>query len=211
MNIRCFPLSCNCYVVSDDDGNAVIIDPCEHGRELYSYVETQNLKLCAVIITHAHFDHIYGLTHLIDEARENGYSIPVHIHTGDAPAMSDSDKNLSAPLFRKPYTYTGTLNELRDGDTVSVGTMTFKVMSCPGHTPGSALYIEESQKTIFAGDVIFDGSIGRTDFPGGDMGEMRKSLEKIMELDDDYKIYSGHGGSTTVGDERNFNPYIANL
>ncbi len=211
MNIRCFPLSCNCYVVSDDDGNAVIIDPCEHGRELYSYVETQNLKLCAVIITHAHFDHIYGLTHLIDEARENGCSIPVYIHWGDAAAMASEEKNLSAPLFRTPYSYTGTLNEVNDGDKVTVGKLVFDVMSCPGHTDGSACYIEHSEKVVFAGDVLFEGSIGRTDFPGGSMTKMRESLTKLMSLDNSYRVYSGHGSSTTIGDEKNFNPYIASL
>lgn len=211
MNIRCFPLSCNCYVVSDDDGNAVIFDPCQHGRELYSYVETQNLKLCAVIITHAHFDHIYGLTDLVDEAVDNGNSVPVYIHAGDAAAMASEEKNLSAPLFRTPYSYTGTLNEVNDGDKVTVGKLVFDVMSCPGHTKGSACYIEHSEKVIFAGDVLFEGSIGRTDFPGGSMTEMRESLTKLMSLDDIYRVYSGHGGSTTIGDERNFNPYIANL
>ena len=211
MNIRCFPLSCNCYIVSDKQGNTVVFDPCERGAEIYSYLETQNLKLCGVIITHAHFDHIYGLTSLIEEAEYCGVSVPVYIHTGDAPAMSDQNKNLSAPLFRKPYSYTGTLTKLTDGDTVRIGSLTFDVMSCPGHTPGCACYIEHSSKTIFAGDVLFEGSIGRTDFEGGNIEQMKQSLEKLMTLDDDYKVYSGHGGSTTIGNERNFNPYIANL
>ncbi len=211
MNIRCFPLSCNCYVVSDEKGNAVIFDPCQHGRELYSYVETQSLKLCAVIITHAHFDHIYGLSDLADEAGQNGISIPVYIHSDDAPAMASEEKNLSAPLFRTPYRYTGTLIKVRDGDRIKVGTLTFDVMSCPGHTEGSACYIEHNEKLIFSGDVLFEGSIGRTDFPGGDMSKMRQSLNKLMSLDDCYRVYSGHGSSTTIGDERSFNPYIASL
>lgn len=211
MNIRCFPLSCNCYIVSDDDSNAVIFDPCEHGRELYSYLETQELKLCAVIITHAHFDHIYGLTDLIDEAEECGVSVPVYIHANDADAMASETKNLSAPLFHTPYKYTGILEKLMDGDVVNVGGLSFKVLSCPGHTPGSACYYEEKENTLFAGDVLFEGSIGRTDFPEGNMSQMRSSLEKLMTLPDDCKVYSGHGGSTTIGNERAFNPYIAQL
>ena len=211
MNIKCIALSCNCYIVSDENANAVIFDPCEKGAELYSYLETQNLKLCGVIITHAHFDHIYGLTSLIDEANDNGVDVPVYIHKDDAPAMASESKNLSGPLFGKPYTYTGILNEVTDGDVVTIGNMNFKVMSCPGHTPGSACYIEQSENTMFSGDVLFEGSIGRTDFPGGSMEVMRESLKRLMELCDDMKVYPGHGYSTTIGDERNFNPYIAQL
>lgn len=211
MNIRCFPLSCNCYVVSDDDGNAVIFDPCQHGSELYSYTETQNLKLCAVIITHAHFDHIYGLTDLIKEAEDNGVSVPVYIHTADAPAMSNEEKNLSSVLFRTPYKYTGILNEVHDGDTITAGSLVFDVMSCPGHTAGSACYILHRDKVVFSGDVLFEGSIGRTDFQGGSMADMKSSLKALMSLDDSYRVYSGHGSSTTIGDERRFNPYLQNL
>ncbi len=211
MNIKCLPLSCNLYIVSDDNNNTVIFDPCERGSEVYAYLNEQGLNLSAVIITHAHFDHIYGLTDLTDAAKNDGKDIPVYIHTGDADAMSSEQKNLSAPLFRTPYGYTGILNEVSDGDVVTVGEMTFRVLSTPGHTEGSACYINDGEKVIFAGDVLFDGSIGRTDFPGGDMGKMRESLSKLMEFDDSYRVYSGHGGSTTIGNERNWNPFIAQL
>ncbi|MBP3579989.1 MAG: MBL fold metallo-hydrolase [Clostridia bacterium] len=211
MDVRCFPMSCNCYIVSDEQGNTVVFDPCEKGAEIYSYLETQNLKLCAVIITHAHFDHIYGLTDLVNEAEKNGRSIPVYVHKDDAAAMASERANLSGPLFCRPYRYTGILNELHDGDKVSIGTMCFEVISCPGHTPGSACFAEHSEKTLFSGDVLFEGSIGRTDFDGGDIGQMRVSLQKLMSLEDSYRVYPGHGGSTTIGEERNFNPYIASL
>ncbi len=211
MNIRCFPLSCNCYIVSDDKGNTVVFDPCERGEEIYAYLKEQSLNLSAVIITHAHFDHIYGLTDLVKCASYDGKDVPVYIHTGDAPAMRSRERNLSAPLFKTPYEYTGILSEVSNGDKVTVGDMTFRVLSTPGHTEGSACYINDEEKMVFAGDVLFEGSIGRTDFPGGDMKKMRESLSKLMELDDSYRVYSGHGASTTIGDERNFNPYIAQL
>ncbi len=211
MNVRCFPLSSNCYIVSDNDNNTVIFDICERGGEIYAYLKEQGLNLSAVIITHAHFDHIYGLSELVNAASDDGKDIPVYIHKDDAPAMRNEKLNLSAPLFGVPYRYTGTLCELSDGDEVTAGSITLRVLSCPGHTPGSACYVNDDEKIIFAGDVLFEGSIGRTDFPGGDMGKMRKSLTKLMELDDSYRVYSGHGGSTTIGDERNFNPYIAQL
>lgn len=211
MNIKCFPLGCNCYIVSDKDNNTVIFDPGEKGAEIYAYLKQQNMNLCAVIITHAHFDHIYGLTDLVESARADGKDIPVYIHSSDAAAMYDSEKNLSAPLFRTPYRYTGILKSVFDGDEIKIGGLNFLVLSAPGHTEGCACYISHSEKCVFAGDVLFEGSIGRTDFPGGDMGKMRKSLERLMNLPDSYVVYPGHGNSTTIGDERNYNPYIAGL
>lgn len=211
MNIKCLPLSCNCYIVSDSGGNTVIFDPCERGEEIYEYIKEQGLELCSVIITHAHFDHIYGLDGIVKSAENDGKDIPVYIHTKDAPTMRSREGNLSSPLFRTLYEYTGILNEVSEGDAVCAGELTFRVMSTPGHTAGSACFINDEEKIIFAGDVLFEGSIGRCDFPGGDMGKMRESLSRLMELDDAYRVYPGHGGSTTVGDERNFNPYIAQL
>ena len=211
MNIRCFPLSCNCYIVSDSRNNAVIFDPCERGEEIYGYLVREGLNLCAVIVTHAHFDHIYGLDGLVAAAKDDEKTVPVYIHSDDAPAMRSEQKNLSAPLFRTPYAYTGILNELSDGDAVKAGELDFRVLSTPGHTEGSACFVNDEEKIIFAGDVLFEGSIGRTDFPGGDMGKMKESLKKLMEFSDSYRVYSGHGSSTTIGDERNFNPYIAQL
>lgn len=211
MNIKCLPLSCNCYIVSDGDGNTVLFDPCERGEEIYAYIKEQKLNLSAVIITHAHFDHIYGLDGVVNSAKDDGKEIPVYIHSADAPAMRSREKNLSSPLFRTPYEYTGILNEVSDGYAVTAGGLTFRVVSTPGHTAGSACYINDEEKIIFAGDVLFEGSIGRTDFPGGDMTKMRASLKKLMELDDLCRVYPGHGGSTTIGDERNFNPFIAGL
>jgi len=211
MNIRCFPLACNCYVVSDSRNNTVIFDPCERGEEIYEYLKREGLVLGAVIITHAHFDHIYGLSDLVRAAEDDGKKVPVYIHSADAPAMRSEQKNFSSPLFGTPYKYTGILDELSDGDTVNAGEMEFRVLSTPGHTVGSACYVNDKEKVVFAGDVLFEGSIGRTDFPGGDMEKMKESLTRLMDLSDSYRVYPGHGSSTTIGDERNFNPYIAQL
>ena len=211
MNVKTLPLSSNCYIVSDDDGKTVIFDPAERGEEIYDYVKSQNLEVCAVIITHAHFDHIYGLTGLVESAAQDGKDIPVYIHTADAAAMYDSEKNLSAPLFRTPYRYTGILKGVCDGCEIKVGSMTFLVISAPGHTEGSACYVCHSGRAVFSGDVLFDGSIGRTDFPGGDMGKMKESLKRLMTVNKWYTVYPGHGGTTTIEQEMNFNPYIAGL
>ena len=211
MNIKTLPLSSNCHIVSDENGKTVVFDVCERGDEIYAYIKNQGLDVCAVIITHGHFDHIYGLDGFMNAAKDDGKDIPVYVHSGDALMLRSREKNLSAPLFRTPYEYTGTLNEVKDGDVINVGSLSFRVLHTPGHTDGCACYIEDSEKTIFSGDVLFEGSIGRTDFPGGSMGTMRESLKKLMEFDNSYRVYPGHGGSTTIGDERNFNPFIAQL
>lgn len=211
MTIKTLPLSSNCYIVSDESGKTVVFDVCERGEEIYNYIKELDLSVEAVIITHGHFDHIYGLADFMRCAEDDGKNIPVYIHSGDVLMMRSCEKNLSAPLFRIPYEYTGILNETSDGDVITVGSMSFRVLHTPGHTDGCACYVEESEKTIFSGDVLFEGSIGRTDFPGGSMGIMRESLKKLMEFDGSYRVYPGHGPSTTIGDERNFNPYIAQL
>ncbi|MBQ8758200.1 MAG: MBL fold metallo-hydrolase, partial [Clostridia bacterium] len=211
MNIKCFAMSCNCYIVSDENGKAVVFDPGENGAGIYDYIKREGLELCAVMITHAHFDHIYGLRELVECAKSDGKVVPVYVHTADAFAMTDSQANLSGPLFGMPYRYTGTLKGTFDGDQINVGNMSFLVISTPGHTNGCACYICHKEQCVFAGDVLFEGSIGRTDFPGGDMGKMKKSLERLMDLYDPYVVYPGHGSSTTIGDERNYNPYIAGL
>ena len=211
MNIKTLPLSSNCHIVSDENGKTVVFDVCERGEDIYNYIKQQNLSVEAVIITHGHFDHIYGLDDFVAAAKDDGKDIPVYVHSGDVLMMRSREKNLSAPLFRTPYEYTGTLNEVRDGDVIKVGSLSFRVLHTPGHTDGCACYISDEEKIIFSGDVLFEGSIGRTDFPGGNMNTMRQSLKKLMEFEDQYRVYPGHGGSTTIGDERNFNPFIAQL
>ena len=211
MNIKTLPLSSNCHIVSDENGKTVVFDVCERGDEIYAYIKNQGLDVCAVIITHGHFDHIYGLDGFMNAAKDDGKDIPVYVHSGDALMLRSREKNLSAPLFRTPYEYTGTLNEVKDGDVINVGSLSFRVLHTPGHTDGCACFVVDEEKTIFSGDVLFEGSIGRTDFPGGDMTKMRQSLMKLMEFDDSYRVYSGHGPSTTIGEERNFNPFIAQL
>ena len=211
MNIKTLPLSSNCHIVSDENGKTVVFDVCERGEDIYNYIKQQNLSVEAVIITHGHFDHIYGLDDFVAAAKADGKDIPVYVHSGDVLMMRSREKNLSAPLFRTPYEYTGTLNEVRDGDVIKVGSLSFRVLHTPGHTDGCACYISDEEKIIFSGDVLFEGSIGRTDFPGGNMNTMRQSLKKLMEFEDQYRVYPGHGGSTTIGDERNFNPFIAQL
>lgn len=200
---------CNCYIVSDDDGNAAVIDPCIRSNEISEMLKQNNLNLCCVILTHAHFDHICGLSQLLSESKYKG--IPVYIGAADAAAVSDENKNLSMPLFHEPYKYTGTLDILNDGDKVKVGKLVFEVLSCPGHTEGCTCFAEMNEHVIFSGDVLFEGSVGRTDFPGGSMEKMIDSLKKLLKFGNNMLVYPGHGESTTIGDEKKFNPYLIHI
>ncbi len=200
----------NCYIVSDENGNAAVIDPADTGDGLYSYLEDNNLKLSAVIVTHAHYDHIAGLTDLLKAAKKSGLqeNIPVYVHVLDEKAMSDTAKNLSSTLFFSPYSYDGQVESVNDGDIISFGNICLKVMHTPGHTPGSACFIEQSKRIIFTGDTLFKGSCGRTDFDGGSTEQIHRSLKRIYNLEGDYEIYPGHEMSTTLCYERKNNSYM---
>lgn len=211
MNIKTFCMgvcATNCYIADDGCGNCAVFDPCDMGDSVYRYTKLQNLKICAVIITHAHFDHIFGLTDLINAAKADGLDIPVYIHELDAAAMSDVSANLSGTLFKSPYSYNGKLKTLKDGDTVTVGKLCFKVMHTPGHTPGSSCFAEEHERVIFTGDTLFDGSCGRTDFDGGSPSDMKNSLSSLAALCENYEIYPGHGQKTELDEQRAHNPYM---
>lgn len=211
MDTKCFPLSSNCYIVSDEDKNTVVFDIGERGEEIYSYLCREGFHVLAVILTHAHFDHIMGLCDFMQSAKQDGKDIRVYIHSLDAKALKNADENLSLPFTGKAFRYDEDVVPVCEGEKITVGKMTFDVLSCPGHTKGSACYVCHGEKTVFSGDVLFEGSVGRCDFPGGSAEEMKKSLSKLMTLPDSYRVYPGHGNSTTVGDERNFNPFIASI
>lgn len=199
----------NCYIISDESGEAVIIDcgAYDQGHEaaIADYISERQLKPVRQIYTHAHFDHIFGCGFL-----EEHYHIAPECHEADAPLYNNMDGQCkmflgSANLHRMPAL--GGL--LKEGDTVCFGTHALQVLHTPGHTPGGICFYEAQEKVLFSGDSLFSMSIGRTDFPGGNYEELVANLrKKILSLPDDVKVYPGHGGTTTVGDERNNNPYL---
>lgn len=199
----------NCYVVSDDEKNCLVVDPCDLGEKIYSYIKGAGLNFSGVLITHAHFDHIYGLSSLMDEAQKDGkIGIPVYVGKDDVPAMTDNNLNLSATLFGCPYTYCEKVTPVFDGEKIRIGTLDFEVMETQGHTKGSVCFVNKDERIMFCGDTLFRFSCGRCDFDGGSAVEMRKSLKKIADLEGNYTAYSGHGEATTLDEEREGNPYI---
>ncbi len=190
----------NCYIASDGN-TALVVDPADEGGTIRAFLREKNLVPKACIITHAHFDHIYGLDILCREYPD----MKVYAHALDADALSDIMQNLSAPLFRTPYAYKGDVTPLVDGEILSVGEMTFKVLHTPGHTKGSMCLYSEKDGVLFSGDTLFFETCGRVDFPGGNARKMRESLKRLCALPGDCNVYPGHECMTTLSHERKYN------
>ncbi len=204
MNIRQVPLGdldTNCYIVWDAAGNALVIDPADSAEYILSVLRQGDLTLQAVVLTHAHFDHMLAAGSLCQTS-----GAPLYVGAADEPALSDPRRNLSS-LFTNGTPVTLTADRLlREGDVLTVGQLSFTVLETPGHTPGCICLLGKG--VLFSGDTLFCGSIGRTDFPGGDVPAMMASLHRLTELPEDTVVYSGHGPATTVGREKQTNPYL---
>lgn len=203
MKIECIPvgeLEVNCYLLTEGS-SAVIIDPGASFELLVKKIEGQNLTLKAIILTHGHFDHIGAVAKLSEK-----FAAPVYAHKGDEEMLTDNEKSLAKgfgcsvdPCKIDVY--------LEDESTVEIGGIKFDVYHTPGHSGGGVcLY---TNGTLFTGDLLFKNSIGR--FDRGDLRTELKSLKRVMDtFDDATVVYAGHGESTTIGEERRYNPYIVN-
>ncbi len=183
----------NCYYVTDDSGaNAIVIDPSVPPQ----FAENiENAKLCAVLLTHTHYDHIMAL----DAWRQFG--APVLIAEADACGLGNSVYNASATLFGQAKTYPDAERLLKQGDIISFGDEQLKVILTPGHTPGSCCFSTDG--ILFSGDTLFsDGGIGRCDLPGGDIDDLIASLKTLLALPQETIVYPGHGSRTTIAVER---------
>ncbi|NEW09196.1 MBL fold metallo-hydrolase [Paenibacillus sp. SYP-B3998] len=197
------PLGTNAYLLSNPDTKqAIIIDPGMNPKPLIKRIA--DLDILAILLTHAHFDHIGG----VDEIRKLK-GCPVYIHDLEADWLSNPKKNGSA---RWPELGAGIEVEpaefaLDEGQVLEFLGIKLKVFHTPGHSPGSVSFLYE--KHLFGGDVLFRLSVGRTDLPGGDSNALLDSIQdKLFVLDDDVVVYPGHGGKTTIGFERDNNPYV---
>ncbi len=203
------PFAENTYVVYDDDTKeCVIIDPgCSTAgeeNELFGFIDSHRLKPLMVINTHGHIDHIVGNT-----AVKKRYGIPVAAH----PNVKDDflRSRQQAQLFGMSFMGEGELpdRDLEDGEVIKVGESTLEVISTPGHAMGSISLYAEIEGWVFTGDALFCRSIGRTDFPGGNYEQLRTNIiERLFHLPDDTEVYSGHGESTTIFDERKYNMFL---
>jgi glyoxylase-like metal-dependent hydrolase (beta-lactamase superfamily II) len=203
------PFAENTYVVYDDDTKeCVIIDPgCSTAgeeNELFGFIDSQRLKPLMVINTHGHIDHIVGNT-----AVKKRYGIPVAAHPNVKNDFLRSRQQ--AQMFGLPFMGDCALpdRDLEDGEVIKVGESTLEVISTPGHAIGSISLYAQIEGWVFTGDALFCRSIGRTDLPGGNYEQLRTNIiERLFHLPDDTEVYSGHGESTTIFDERRYNMYL---
>lgn len=200
MEIRCVnfgAMGANCYLVETDDVK-IVVDPFQLNEKIDIFLNTDKPKY--VFLTHCHYDHILGA----ERIREK-YGAKIAIGKYDAVGLSDPYFSLStmAGFEQKPF-YADIL--FSGGDVFEVGKTRIKVLHTPGHTAGSVCYMSEGY--IFTGDTLFQGTIGRTDFPTGDYAALKKSFETLKKLNGDYKIFAGHGLATTLSREKETNPYL---
>jgi len=196
------PIMANCFIVGCKNTlQAAVIDPGDEAEKILESVAALKLTVRFIINTHGHFDHVSA-----NKAINAATQAPILIHALDAPMLSKisasaANWGLSAENSPSPD------RTVDDGDTITVGEISFKVIHTPGHTPGGiSLY---SDGHVFVGDTLFAGSIGRTDFPGGDFATLKSSIQdKLFTLGDDVRVYTGHGPETSIGRERQHNPFV---
>ncbi len=193
-------LKTNCYIVVNEKGNCIVIDPADESEKIINRIKSQNLSLKAILLTHGHFDHIMATNTLKKE-----FDCPVIIGEADEEMLTDDLKNAAA-LLGMHVDKIQADKKVNDKDILDFDTFRIKVLATPGHTKGSVCYICED--TIFSGDTIFLECVGRTDLYGGNAVKLMTSLKKLNDLEGDYKIFSGHGEDTTLNYEREYNMWL---
>ena len=193
----------NCYFVYREGSSKVIfIDPADYGEQIFKAMKDNGFEVAAILLTHGHFDHIWGCSRLRQLT-----SAQVYAYEGEEDVLLSSDLNVSAGAGRACTVKANTL--LKDGEEVTIEDMTFKVIATPGHTKGSCCYYFEEAKMLISGDTLFEESVGRTDLPTGSMSTLVRSIkDKLFELPDDVVVYPGHGDATTIEHEKKYNPFI---
>lgn len=195
----------NTYLLINDAKEAFVVDPGYDALDIIDAIDTLGLTLKGILLTHGHADHIGAL----DDIRKK-FDVSVYMNSKDSCWAFSSVNSL--PGYEKVQEFPAdNLVFVKDGEEIQLGEDKLKVLETPGHTPGCVCYIDDGSKQIFTGDTLFMRSIGRTDFPGGNMADMMASLKKLLSLDDSYVVYPGHGDSTTIGDERKYNSYCRGL
>ncbi|MBR6308076.1 MAG: MBL fold metallo-hydrolase [Lachnospiraceae bacterium] len=193
----------NCYFVYREDvKDAIVFDPGDNGEALYDKLKDNGITVKAIFLTHGHFDHIYGVKALKEKSGAKVYACK-----DELDLLRDPELNVSAMMGRLVTVEPDEL--FKDGDTYDLCDMTFQVIATPGHTAGGACFYFKEAGILVVGDTLFEGSVGRTDFPTGSMKTLVDSInKKLMELPDNTRVYPGHGGTTTIGDERQNNPFL---
>ena len=194
----------NCYlVINEETKETVMVDPGAYPAKVKNAVKEQGLKLKAVLLTHAHFDHIMGLSDVMEDVK-----VPVYVEEADLPMMTDGESNLSSTYVRGGYRFEEAV-PVSDGQQLEIAGCQFRVIHTPGHPPGGCCYYMEQEGVLFSGDTLFQTSVGRSDFPGGSASALVRSVkEKLLVLPEETHVYPGHMEETTIGYEKLHNPFI---
>ena len=207
---KCFtfnPFQVNTYIISDEEKNCIILDAgCSDEQEqnkLLNHIDENNLNPVFLLYTHGHVDHMLGNNFLKEK-----YDLKSYMHKSDISLVKNAQQFAAmfgmsvAPLIEPDHF-------IDENDSVQIGRFSFRILHVPGHSQGSLVFFQPEQKMLFPGDVLFNGSIGRTDLPGGDYNTLVNGIkEKLMVLEDDVKVFSGHGETTTIGAEKKSNPFL---
>ena len=202
------PFMTNTYIAWDESSKkAVIIDPSFYPEKIWQAVMKLGVTPEKILLTHAHVDHIAGLNFL----RGKYPDAKVYMHEKDLPLLRSASLNLS-DMLPEPILCEKPDVLVREGDHITEGAMDLRVLETPGHTPGGISFYEEKEGIVFTGDSLFQGSIGRTDFPGGSMTTLVESIRKeLFALPDAVHVLSGHGDPTTIGIEKRSNPFLVGV
>lgn len=197
----------NTYVLYDETGACVIIDPgCydkNEKQELTSFIEANKLQVKYLLNTHCHIDHVLGNAFV-----KRTYEVDLYIHKADEPVLRAVQTYATSYGFVQ-YEPTEADHFLNEGDTVTFGNSSLEILFVPGHAPGHVAFYNKEQQFCISGDVLFHRSIGRTDLPGGNFNTLIRSIQtKLFPLGDQVMVYPGHGESTTIGEEKKYNPFL---
>ncbi|MFY4776328.1 MBL fold metallo-hydrolase [Metabacillus sp. RGM 3146] len=198
------PIQTNAYLFYNEEGDCLVIDPGSEGNKLNNYIKEKGLKPLAILLTHAHFDHIGA----VDKVRER-WEIPVYIHAEEKDWLTSPELNGSMRMGTEPILANPAEHLIRSEQMLTIGPFILKVLETPGHSPGSVSYYHKESDLVFSGDALFAGSIGRTDLIGGNHDLLIKSIhEKLLSLPEQTLVLSGHGPETSIEAEMDQNPFL---
>lgn len=201
------PVQENTYVVYNEKGQCCIIDPgcyfASEEKELADFIAANRLQPIYLLNTHCHLDHIFG-----NRFVNKSFGLNLHLSRLEKPVLDYGPA--AGQLWQLPFeNYEGELHFIDEGDTIRIGDDALQVIFTPGHSPGHLSFYSRDNKFVISGDVLFEGSVGRTDLPGGDFARLEETIKtKLYTLPEDTIVYAGHGGTTTIGDEMKTNPFV---
>jgi len=201
------PFGENTYIIADDELNAFIIDPGmyypEENTQFFNYINAHGLKPVRLLLTHAHLDHVFGVNWV-----NQTYKLVPELHVDDLPVYNAAE-SVALNYGLRMSKLISAKTTLKHDEGFTFGGSSFTMISTPGHSPGSICFYNNDEGYVISGDVLFQGSIGRTDLPGGSYDVLMNSIHQhMLTLEDSVMLYSGHGPMTTIGQERRMNPFL---